>query len=95
LCGNRIFLIPQRSRNPANLKLSWKTLGAGHFAHTEHGYYLVYRNIDPESKEIRWSAKFESLSGYFLLERWNRSQFFEGLEDAQLFCEEHAEDIEQ
>jgi hypothetical protein len=70
-------------------------LGAGHFAHTEHGYYLVYRNIDPESKEILWSSKFESLSGYSLPQKWNRSQFFDSLEGAQLFCEEHAEDIAQ
>jgi hypothetical protein len=74
------------------LKLSWKTLGAGHFAKSKHGYYLAYLNIDLESKEMRWYAKFEPLSGDSLKsEKWNQSQFFYGLQDAQLFCEEHAQ----
>ena len=94
--GRVRLIIRNAQESPANLKLSWKTMGAGHFAHTEHGYYLVYRNIDPESKEIRWSAKFETLSGYSLNpETWNRSKYFDDLEDAQLFCEEHAGSIEQ
>ena len=67
-------------------------LGPGQLAKSEYGYYLTYRNIDPESRVVRWYAKFEPLSGDSLKsEKWNQSQFFYGLQDAQLFCEEHAQ----
>jgi hypothetical protein len=82
--------------NVINLKLSWKTVGSGYFAKSEHGYYLAYRNIDLESKEVRWCAKFQPLSGHSLKpERWNQSQFFDSFEGAQLFCEAHAGSTEQ
>jgi hypothetical protein len=78
-----------------NLKLSWKALGPGQLAKSEYGYYLTYRNIDPESRVVRWYAKFEPRSSHFLKqEKWNQSQFFFSLEDAQLFCEEHAQAFE-
>jgi hypothetical protein len=97
--GRLFFCLDPRSRpaaNVINLKLSWKTVGAGYFAKSEHGYYLAYRNIDPESREIRWCAKFQPLSGHSLKpERWNQCKFFDSFEGAQLFCEEHAENIEQ
>jgi hypothetical protein len=78
-----------------NLKLSWKALGPGQLAKSEYGYYLTYRNIDPESRVVRWYAKFEPRSSHFLKqEKWSQSQFFFSLEDAQLFCEEHAQAFE-
>ncbi len=77
------------------LKLTWKALGPGQLAKSEYGYYLTYRNIDPESRVVRWYAKFEPRSSHFLKqEKWSQSQFFMSLEDAQLFCEEHAQAFE-
>jgi hypothetical protein len=77
------------------LQLSWKALNAGQLAKSERGYYLAYLNIDPESKVVRWYAKFEPRSGHFLKqEEWSQSHFFYRLEDAQLFCEEHAQALE-
>jgi hypothetical protein len=74
------------------LQLSWKALAAGQLAKSKHGYYLAYLNIDPESMVVRWCAKFEPRSGHFLQQKaWNQAHFFYRLEDAQLFCEEHAQ----
>jgi hypothetical protein len=99
-CGytaSRIY--PSELRKPTRqvviLKLTWKALGPGQLAKSEYGYYLTYRNIDPESRVVRWYAKFEPRSSHFLKqEKWSQSQFFMSLEDAQLFCEEHAQGFE-
>ena len=95
-----LFLVIHRVNSAnlkiSNLKLSWKALGPGQLAKSEFGYYLTYRNIDPESRVVRWYAKFEPRSSHsWKEEKWSQSQFFFSLEDAQLFCEEHAEDIGQ
>ena len=72
--------------------LSWRTLGSSHFAESEHGYYVTYLSTDPESKEIRWYAKLEPRSRHSLKQKkWNQAQFFFSLDDAQQFCEEHAQ----
>jgi hypothetical protein len=69
------------------LQLSWEALAAGQLAKSEYGYYLAYRNIDPESRVIRWYAKFEPRSGHFLVqEEW---PFFDSLKEVQAFCQGH------
>jgi hypothetical protein len=80
---------------PIFKRASWKALGPGNLAKSKYGYYLTYQNIDLESRAGRWCAKFEPLSGHFLKpEKWNQSQFFYSFEDAQLFCEKHAQAFE-
>jgi hypothetical protein len=70
--------------------------GVGHLAKSIHGYYLVYRNFDNETKTNRWFAKYETGSDRFG-EQVSRVEFqgFDGLEDAQAFCEKNALDVER
>ena len=96
--GRLFFCLDPGTRPPANvinLKFSWKTAGSGFFAKSEHGYYLVYRNIDPESKLVCWYAKFEPLvDDYLKPEKFSQSQSFSSFEHAQMFCEKHAQSLE-
>ena len=76
--------------------LAWQAYGVGHLAKSIHGYYLVYRNFDNETKTNRWFAKYETGSDRFG-EQVSRVEFqgFDGLEDAQAFCEKNALDVER
>ena len=45
-----------------------------------------------ELKTVRWFAKYEGRSENFLKQgEWIDFQFFDSLEDAQAFCEKHAQ----
>jgi hypothetical protein len=67
------------------------SLAVGQFAKSEYGFYLAYRNIDPESMMVRWYAKFEPRSNHFLVqEEW---QFFDTLKEVQAFCQGHAQGL--
>jgi hypothetical protein len=72
--------------------MEWKRYGTGQLAKGSHGFYLIYQNLDVELKTVRWFAKYEG--------QWENSsrqgkcinfQFFDRLEDAQAFCEKHAQ----
>jgi hypothetical protein len=78
------------------MALTWQTYGLGHLAKSIHGYYLVYRNFDNETKTNRWFAKYETGSDSFG-EQVSRTEFhgFDSLEDAQAFCEKNALEVER
>jgi hypothetical protein len=78
------------------IRLSWQKYGLGLLAKSIHGFYLVYRNFDNEMKAIRWFAEYETGSDRFG-EQVSRTEFqnFDNLEDAQAFCEQNAQDVEQ
>ncbi len=77
------------------MALVWRAYGSGHLAKSIRGYYLVYRNLDNERKTIRWFAKYEPGS-YRCGEQVSRieCQGFDTLEEAQVFCEKNARDVE-
>jgi hypothetical protein len=55
-------------------------------------FLLAYQNLDLELKIVRWFAKYEGRSENFLKQgEWIDFQFFDSLEDAQAFCEKHAQ----
>ena len=79
----------------SNLELSWKPWGSGHLAKSPKGYYLAYLNTDPEVRAVRWYVRFEPQTQDLLTqEKWALSRFFDSLNDAQRFCEKHAEALE-
>jgi hypothetical protein len=72
--------------------LEWKRYGLGQLAKSNHGFYLAYQNLDLELKTVRWFAKDEGRSENLLKQgEWIDFQFFDSLEDAQAFCEKHAQ----
>jgi len=72
--------------------LEWKRYGTGQLAKSNHGFYLAYQNLDLELKTVGWFAKYEGRSENFLKQgEWIDFQFFDSLEDAQAFCEKHAQ----
>jgi hypothetical protein len=72
--------------------LDWKSYGGGYLAKSSHGLYLVYRNFDPEVGSTRWFAKYETTEMFEQsTSRALDLQRFDSLEQAQAFCEKHAE----
>jgi hypothetical protein len=64
----------------------------GYLAKSTHGLYLAYQNLDLELKAVRWFAKYEGRSENFVKQgACIDFQFFDSLEDAQAFCEKHAQ----
>ena len=72
--------------------MEWMQYGTGQLAKSNHGFYLAYQNLDLELKTVRWFAQYEGRSENVLKQGASiDSQFFDSLEDAQAFCEKHAQ----
>jgi hypothetical protein len=72
--------------------MEWKRYGTGQLAKGNHGVYLVYQNLDVELKTVRSFAKYEGRSENSSKQgKCIDFQFFDSLEDAEAFCEKHAQ----
>ena len=75
-----------------SMGLDWKGYGGGYLAKLGHGYYLVYQNYDPPLRSTRWFAKYETAEMFEQTAiRAFPLQSFGSLEQAQAYCEKHAE----
>jgi hypothetical protein len=74
--------------------VEWKSYGPGHLAKSDHGFYMVYQNLDLALGCVRWFAKYQGHSDDFSKrEDWIDFQFFDSLEAAQAHCEMHAQSL--
>jgi hypothetical protein len=72
--------------------LEWKRYGTGQLAKSNQGFLSGVSKLGLELKTVRWFAKYEGRSEKFLKQgEWIDFQFFDSLEDAQAFCEKHAQ----